>query len=167
MAILIPTVALSLGALSAKEQPTEHTDATWQSQQHAASPLTSGIIPAPALVSCRYLPGLLGLGARVELTWSLPQGYTLSEAQVHASTSGVGSVLAPLTGFSMTQNTVISSGNYVTTVPVNLLGGLLGLGSELELSVVVSRHGWTTQNPRIARANPGLVGGLGGSCRLI
>ncbi len=124
-------------------------------------------VPAPALTrACEFRPGLLGIGARVLIHWRLPAGYALADAEVQASTSGLGSVLAPLTGFSLSSNTAQNSdGTLTTTVPANLLGGLLGLGSELEIAIgVVGPGGWTSSRASIA-TNAGLIAGLGGTCR--
>ncbi|WP_104117164.1 hypothetical protein [Arthrobacter sp. B1805] len=143
------------------------TDAAWHQNQVTAGSFTAiAISPARLTAQCRYFPAVLGIGSRVEMYWALPSGYQLSESQLWASTSGLGSALAPLTGYNLAQNTrpAATPGQYVTTVPTNLLGGLLGLGTELELSIVMSRHGWTS-TPVSTVTNPGLVAGLGGNCR--
>lgn len=101
----------------------------------------------------------------LRIHWHAPQGYSLADAELQASSRGLGSVLAPLTGFSFTSTTTGSAATgYVTDVPVNLLGGLLGLGSELQLTIVVKRYGWTSNGASVA-TNAGLVAGLGSSCR--
>lgn len=154
---LAAALVLGLGVTS--------TSAAWQDSERASASFTSATLPAPALTKpCKYKPGLLGLGARVEIYWDLPAGYVLDEARLEASTSGLGSVLAPITGFSLNAQTKPSGSGYVTTVPVNLLGGLLGLGSELEIAITVSRYGWTS-DPAAVATNAGLLAGLGGSCR--
>lgn len=145
----------------------ETSDATWADTESASGSLSAATIPPPVLASaCKYNPGVLGLGARVEIYWRLPAGVQLSAVVVEASTSGLGSVLAPLTGFSLTSNTT-STGNgvYRTDVPTNLLGGLLGLGTELEIALsVADPSGWRSQKAAVA-TNAGLIAGLGGSCR--
>ena len=101
----------------------------------------------------------------MRIYWKAPSGFTVDDAQMLASTSGLGSSLAPLTGFSFgTTTTGTAVGGYVTDVPVNLLGGLLGLGSELELVIVMKRYGWTSREAAVA-TNAGLVLGIGGTCR--
>jgi len=141
------------------------TESAWQAEGHATGTLNAATVPAANLIrDCRYRPGVIGLGARVEVYWSTPEGYNLDDAQLWASTSGLGSVLAPLTGFNLRGNTTGSPGAYTTTVPTNLLGGLLGLGSELEVSIVMSRQGWTSEPASVA-TNAGLLAGIGGSCR--
>lgn len=141
------------------------TDALWTDAEHSSGTITSGTVPGPHLTAtCRYRPGVAGLGARVEIYWSAPDGYTVEDAQIHASTSGLGSVLAPLTGFSLSGNTTGDPNGYTTTVRTNLLGGLLGLGSELEIAILISNHGWTSEPASIA-TNAGLIAGIGGNCR--
>lgn len=157
--MLVSAVGASTPAL------TSHTEATWNSTAHATGEITAGTVPAAHLrAECRYRPGLLGVGARVEVYWAAPSGYTVADAEIHASTSGLGSVLAPLTGFSLSGNTSGSPDNYTTEVPTNLLGGLLGLGSELEIAILITDGSWTSDSVSIA-TNAGLIGGIGGSCR--
>ncbi|GGF49292.1 hypothetical protein GCM10010922_26510 [Microbacterium sorbitolivorans] len=143
------------------------SDATWNDSESASGSLSAATIPPPTrAASCTYSPGLLGLGARVQIYWYLPAGYSLGSIVTEASTSGLGSALAPLTGFSLSANTTLqSNGSYRTEVPTNLLGGLLGLGSELEISLsVADPSGWRSQPLRVA-TNAGLIAGLGGNCR--
>ncbi|WP_157697088.1 SipW-dependent-type signal peptide-containing protein [Brachybacterium avium] len=145
------------------------TLADWTDQEKVTATFIADVIPAPTLTrACEFKPGLLGLGARVRIYWRLPSGYALSDVEVQASTRGLGSVLAPLTGFSLTGNTVRQSdGTYRTDVPANLLGGLLGLGAELELALVVAPDdvgGWVSKSASVA-SNAGLVAGIGGKCR--
>lgn len=136
------------------------TDREWTS---ASGVGTYTVPPATLNRPCVYNAGVLGLGAKIIIYWKPPAGFTLSNATMYASQSGLGSVLAPLTGFSMTASTTTSGADYVTEVPVNLLGGLLGLGAELELAIVMNSGTWPSVPVKV-RANPGLVGGLGGSC---
>ena len=143
------------------------TMAGWTDSEEARAEFSAPTIPGPTLTDdCEFRPGLLGLGARVRIFWQLPAGYQLDDIVVEASTSGLGSVLAPLTGFSLSGNTT-STGNgpYRTDVPANLLGGLLGLGSELEIAFLVEHEsGWQSESASVA-SNAGLIGGLGGNCR--
>lgn len=143
--------------------------ATWTDQEHAEATFVAGVLPAPTLTQqCEFRPGVLGLGARVRIYWELPEGYTLDDVEVQASTSGLGSVLAPLTGFSLEGNTQQQGdGSYRTNVPANLLGGLLGLGSELEIAIILAPDGvggWESEPASVA-SNAGLLGGIGGNCR--
>lgn len=155
----------SLPASGTDAPASEWTDASWSVSQTAAGSVQAGTVPAPRLTAeCRYRPGLLGLGSRVEIYWAAPEDYTVADAELQASTSGLGSVLAPLTGFSLSGETSGSPDSYTTEVPTNLLGGLLGLGSELEIALVISDRGWTSESASIA-TNAGLIGGIGGSCR--
>lgn len=167
--VLLGAAAAATWALLAPGMPVvEVSDASWQRVQVTGGTFTTVSIPAVRLTAaCRYV-SVLGLGGRVEIYWVPPTGYDLSKAQVWASTSGLGSVLAPLTGYNLSQNTRFDSaaGHYVTTVPTNLLGGLLGLGTELEVSIVINEHGWTSK-PASTATNAGFIAGLGGTCRNI
>ncbi|MFJ3958199.1 SipW-dependent-type signal peptide-containing protein [Arthrobacter sp. NPDC090010] len=156
----IAAVAACAVVLSAVPTSAAWTDNEWTK----GSGLSATTIP-PATLSkpCVYNPGVLGLGAKITIYWRAPAGYALANSVMYASQSGLGSVLAPLTGFSMTTSTTVSGADYVTDVPVNLLGGLLGLGAELELAIVMKNGTWTSVPVKV-KANPGLVGGLGGSC---
>lgn len=143
------------------------TLAGWADSKEAAGSFSAATVPAPSLTEpCEFRPGLLGLGARVRVHWRLPAGYQLDDIVVEASTSGLGSVLAPLTGFSLQSNTSTNGdGTYTTDVPTNLLGGLLGLGTELEIAFVVEHEsGWQSESASVA-SDAGLIGGLGGDCR--
>ncbi len=159
-------VAASLFAVLLPALAPPATDAAWQHSEAASGSFAAATIPAPTLNGhCSYIPNLLGLGAHVRIHWRAPQGYSFADAELQASTGGLGSVLAPLTGFSFTSTTTGSAATgYVTDVPVNLLGGLLGLGSELQLTIVMKRYGWTSNGASVA-TNAGLVAGLGSSCR--
>lgn len=140
--------------------------ASWTDTEQATASFEAGVVPAPRLTQpCQFRPGVLGLGARVRIFWELPAGYALEDIRVRASTSGLGSVLAPITGFSVSGNTVALGNNtYQTNVPTNLLGGLLGLGSELEIAFAVVDGNWTSETASVA-SNAGLLAGIGGSCR--
>lgn len=143
------------------------TMAAWTDSEQSKGDFAAATVPAPTLTKdCKYYPGILGLGAKVEVYWKLPTGYQLGDVVVEASTSGLGSVLAPIAGFSLTGNTTSTGGGtYTTGVPANLLGGLLGLGSELEVAFFVKHPtGWRSQRAAVA-SNAGLIAGLGGSCR--
>lgn len=164
---MIVAVAVILGLSGAGQSHVGSTHASWTSEAHAAGVLQADTIPPAELTAeCRYRRGLLGIGARVEIYWAAPDGYKLEDAELLASTSGLGSVLEPLIGYSYEGNTESTSEGYTTTVPTNLLGGLLGLGSELELAIVMTHkdhEAWTSE-PASVSTNAGLVAGLGGSC---
>lgn len=150
----------------------EKTEAGWTDETAMSAAASTFEVPAPTLTrECEFRPGLLGISAHVRIFWELPEGYELEDVVVDASTSGLGSVLAPLTGFNVEGNTVeLNDGTYRTNVRTNLLGGLLGLGSELEIAMRVSvdpeKHpeAWTSDTASVA-SNAGLIGGLGGNCR--
>ncbi|SDT10554.1 hypothetical protein SAMN04489752_3370 [Brevibacterium siliguriense] len=161
------SAVVALLALVAGPAAINGTLAGWDDEKQSVGSFAAGKVPAPTLTKrCEYIPGILGLGARVRVHWKLPQGYQLSDVVVEASTSGLGSILAPITGFSVQGNTVANAdGTYTTDVPTNLLGGLLGLGSELELAFFVEHDsGWRSNKASVA-SNAGLVGGIGGNCR--
>lgn len=158
---------LAVGLLLGIAAPTSL--ALWSDREESTGSFSAVVVPAPTLTrACTYYPGLLGIGAEVRIYWALPAGYTLSQIRVHASTSGLGSVLAPLTGFSLSGNTSRQAdGTYRTDVPTNLLGGLLGLGSELEIALILAPDGvggWQSRPASVA-TNAGLLAGIGGNCR--
>lgn len=163
--LLLAVVALL--ALVAGPVAVNGTLAGWSDERQSEGSFAAGKVPAPTLTKrCEFIPGILGLGARVRVHWKLPQGYQLGDVLVEASTSGLGSILAPIAGFSVQGNTVVNAdGSYTTDVPTNLLGGLLGLGSELELAFLVEHDsGWRSNRASVA-SNAGLLGGIGGNCR--
>ncbi len=138
-------------------QPSE---ASWQRTSAAGGGFAAVTIPAPRLTApCRYVLG------RTEIYWNPPPGYSADQVDVRGATRGLGSVLAPLTGFDLIQTTSFDSraGHYVTSVPTNLLGDLLGLGAELHVSMVVTAFGWESR-PASTVTNLGLAAGLGASC---
>ncbi|WP_159827538.1 hypothetical protein [Arthrobacter sp. 9AX] len=162
----MPVLAASLAVVLSASAPPVVTDAAWQDPDLATGSFAALTVPAPTLNGqCRYDANILGLGAYVRILWKPPAGYDITSAELLASTSGLGSLLAPLTGFSLTAKTTGSPATgYVTDVPVNLLGGLLGLGSELELAIVTKHDGWTSRSAAVA-TNAGLIVGLGANCR--
>lgn len=134
------------------------TSASWQDQEFAMQQFRAATLPPPVLTQeCEYSPGLLGIGSTVDIYWDLPAGYSLDEAQLQASTAGLGSVLAPITGFNLNAATERDGSGYVTSVRTNLLGGLLGLGTELKVAITVNRYGWTSDAASIA-TNAGILG---------
>lgn len=148
----------------------EDTSADWQDTTSLSAKAGALRIPAPALSRpCEFRAGALGLGASVRVYWKLPGSYVLGDAAVLAGSSGVGSVLQPITGFAIDSgNTVLVSGReYRTDVPASLLGGLLGFNTELRVAILLKpaqAAPWTSE-PALVRANAGLVAGIGGSCR--
>lgn len=143
------------------------TLAGWTDSKASQGAFQAGTVPSPVLTKgCDYVRGIAGLGARVRIYWRAPAGYQLRDIVVTASTSGLGSVLAPITGFSLASNTTSNGdGSYTTDVPTNLLGGLLGLGSELEIAFQAKHaSGWLSVPASVA-SNAGLLGGIGANCR--
>ncbi|WP_231445569.1 hypothetical protein [Brevibacterium zhoupengii] len=141
------------------------TMAGWTDSQEAAGSFEAATIPGPTLTkSCEYKSGVLGLGARVVVHWRLPAGYQLDDIVVEASTKGLGSLLAPITGFTLSENTTSTgNGTYKTEVPTNLLGGLLGLGDELEIAFFAEHESGWRSKPTSVASNAGLLGI--GNCR--
>lgn len=133
----------------------------------STAPTVPGSVAAASLTrTCSYYPGILGIDAQVRVYFAVPEGYTLEDVRVEVSTAGLGSARASLTGFDVVENAVeLSDGSYRLDVPTNLLGGLLGLGSELEIALYVE-DGDGVQSERVSVAsNAGLLAGIGGSCR--
>ncbi|MFJ4171716.1 hypothetical protein ACIPY3_19605 [Paenarthrobacter sp. NPDC089714] len=166
--MMLAGLALALGMVLSAANPLEVTEAAWERNTFATDSFGTVTIPAPTLNGqCTYNPGPLGLNAYVRIFWLPPAGYTLAQAEMQASTSGLGSALAPLTGYNLTTNTTgNATTGYITDVQTNLLGGLLGLGTELQLAIVIKdpATGWTSKSASVA-SNAGLIGGLGGNCR--
>lgn len=138
---------------------TTPTEATWIDQELAGDHFAALVVPAPtATRECTYASG------KAHLFWKLPSGYRLADMRIIASTYGLGSVLAPITGFSLAANTTLrADSTYETTMSSNLLGGLLGLGDALEVAIV-TRHGTWESAPLRFETSPGLVLGLGSYC---
>lgn len=145
---------------------TQQTEAAWTAETSVSATAAAAVIPTPQLTArCQYLPGLLGVGAQVKIHWALPAGYDLTDIVFQKSSNGLGSLLEPITGFSGVSGTTKNTdGTYTTTVPVGLLGGLLGLGSGMNLGITVKDDsGWTSQ-PAIVMARSGVLAGLGSGC---
>lgn len=141
------------------------TMAGWTDSEEASGSFSAATVPAPVLTNkCQYRSGVVDLGARVRIFWKLPAGYQLDDIVVEASTSGLGSVLAPITGFYLSPNTTSNGGGkHTTDVPTGLLGGLLGTGDELEIAFFAKHEsGWRSKPAAIA-SNAGLLGS--GNCR--
>lgn len=160
---MVPLVLLAGMLLPVSIQQTE---AGWTAETSVSATAAAAVIPAPQLTAqCQYRPGVLGLGAEVRIHWALPAGYELTDIVFQKSSNGLGSLLEPITGFSGVSGTTRNTdGTYTTTVPVGLLGGLLGLGSGMNLGVTVKDDsGWTSQ-PALVMARSGAIAGLGSGC---
>ena len=139
------------------------TVAAWTDTEGSAGSFTAATVPAPTLTAtCEYVT--VFLSDRVEIYWHLPTGYQLTDVDIEASTNGLGSVLAPLTGYNLSLNTTSTGGgNYTTKVPAGLLTGLLGSLGELQVSLFVKHtSGWRSKPASIA-SDAGLFSG--GKCR--
>lgn len=123
-------------------------------------------LAAPILTKeCEARPGLLGLGARVRIVWKPAEGYGISNTEFVASTSGMGSPLASIDGFSLSGNTTSNGdGTFTTDIPTNLLGGLLGLGEEIEIALRTVDGEKVSDTASVA-TNGGLLAGIEFSCR--
>lgn len=124
-------------------------------------------VPAATLTqTCEYRAGVMGLASKIRIYWATPDGYTIDDVIAKASTTGLNSTLAPLSSLDLAKNTTeISEGVYRTDVPTNLLGGLPGSESELEIAIVVVDSEGNESDPASIASNPGLISGIGGSCR--
>ncbi|MFK0006395.1 hypothetical protein ACIQTZ_05020 [Paenarthrobacter sp. NPDC090520] len=166
--VVLAGLALALGMVLTAANPPAVTQAAWERNAYATGGFGTVTIPAPTLNGhCTYNPGPLGLNSYVRIFWLPPAGYTLAQAEMQASTSGLGSALAPLTGYNLATNTTgDATTGYITDVRTNLLGGLLGLGTELQLAIVIKdpTTGWISKSASVA-SNAGLIAGLGGTCR--
>ena len=160
----IAPVALVIGLVLPSS--VQHTDAEWTRDFTAEATISTEGIPAPALTKrCEFKPGLLGVGARVLIHWSAPEGYALGDVVIEGATTGLGAILSPITGFNLYSSTQENpDGTYTTTIPANLLGGLLGFGTELNIALSVEHDsGWHSERVSVI-ANAGLVAGVGGRC---
>lgn len=140
------------------------TMAAWTDSKESTGSFEAATVPAPVLTkNCEYVPGVLGIGARVRIYWQIPAGYQLDDVAVEASTKGLGSVLAPITGFYLSPNTTSNGGGkYTTNVPTGLLGGLLGLGDQLEIAFFVEHEGGWRSKPASVVSYAQLLGS--GTC---
>lgn len=116
--------------------------------------------------ACSYDKGVLGVGAKVIVNWEVPKDYKVENVMLQVSTSGLGSELKSMDGFNLAENTESNDdGSYTTKVPTNRLGGLLGLGSELEIALSVQdKDGMKSVS---VATNAGLLGGIEANCRAL
>lgn len=142
------------------------TVAEWTDSEQARGSFTAATIPAPTLTAnCQYKAPLLRK-PWVEIYWQLPEGFHLDDVVVEASTSGLGSLLAPLAGFKLEANTISTgNGTYTTEVPTYLLTTLLGGLAELEISFFIEHDSGWRSNPASVASNAGLILGIGANCR--
>jgi hypothetical protein len=122
------------------------TDAGWSVGSFTGGTVVAAVVPPPVIAACTLRrEGLLNTVTGVIVTWRLPPGFTLTEAQLFRVTSGL--ALEPVTGFSLgTINTVTGAdGTVTTTIPTTLLGSLLTLGSSTRFTFQVQRSGWTAR----------------------
>lgn len=148
--------------------------ASWADDEHASAAFTATTLQAPTMTkNCSFVYGGL-LGTRldfVEVHWRLPEGAAFEDVVVSRSTDGLGSVLAPITGFDLgAATTGNADGSYTTRIPVSLLGGLLGLGAGLRIGVTivpdVGNDEWRSETA-MAEANLGIAAGIGAYCRSV
>jgi hypothetical protein len=153
-------LALAFGALAVNG-----TSAGWMDSETSQGSFKASEVPAPVLTdNCRYRYPLLGYG-RVEIYWRLPAGYQLSDVVVETSTNGLGSLLSPLTNYDLSRNTTSNGdGTYTTEVRTNLLGGLLGGGTKINIGLYVEHGSGWRSNSALVESSAGLVAGIGGSC---
>lgn len=125
-------------------------------------------VGAPTLTeACGVKKGVMGLGAKIVIHWKAADGYSVENAEVLASTKGLGSALSTFEGFNLAANTTTNSdGSFSTEVPTNMLGGLLGLGSEIEIALRTV-DGENVSDTASVATNGGLIAGLSLECRNI
>lgn len=143
--------------------------AAWTGQEHTAAVFEAAVLPRPMLTQpCKFVfAGLLGTKSHVDIYWSIPEEFGLQDVELEARARGIGAVLAPITGFDLNSSTAsLGGGAYRTEIPANLLTGLLGLGDELEVAIVLAPEGpgsWTSE-PAMVVSNAGLLS-LNSYCR--
>lgn len=144
--------------------------ASWADQEQAAATFTAAVVPAAELTrDCSFVYGLLGLTVtHVEVHWRLPEGAAFEDVVVSRSTDGLGSLLAPITGFSLAGSTSQNAdGSYRTRIPVSLLGGLVGLNAGLRVGITVvppeGDDAWRSETAMV-EANLGVLAGIGAYC---
>lgn len=160
--VLTILLAVPLGLLVSAPSLVQPTEAAWQRTHMTGAQVTAVTIPPARLTKeCAYVAGSVLYPARIEIYWTLPAGYDIGKADIQASTSGLGAVL-PLTGFSLSQSTTFDTvaQHNVTAVPV----GLLGLGTTLNLSIVMKEYGWSSRSVSVVATTPGILT-LGGRCK--
>ncbi|MGO2860197.1 MAG: hypothetical protein ACTIC1_03500 [Brevibacterium sp.] len=156
----VALLALVLGPVAV-----DGTLAAWKDSKTSQASFNAAKVPAPVLTAeCKYRYPLLGYG-RVEIYWRLPEGYQLSDVVVETSTKGLGSLLSPLTGYDVSQNTITNGdGTYTTEVRTNLLGGLLGGGTRINIGLYVEHDSGWKSSSALVESSAGLLAGIGGSC---
>jgi hypothetical protein len=161
----VPVQAAALAVVLSASAPPAVTDAAWQDPEISSGSFAAATIPPPTLNGqCSYNPGLLTGGPYVRILWKAPEGYSVDNAELQIATTGLGSVLAPVTGYSVATNTTgTPAGGYITDVRVSLVDGLIGLGSDFRLAIVMKRYGWTSKAASV-RANAGVALGVAASC---
>lgn len=160
-AALATGLLLGLGATSSL--------AAWTGREHTSAAFEAATLPRPTLTQeCEFVfAGLLGTRSHVDIYWSIPEEYGLEDVELEARASGIGAVLAPITGFDLDSSTTsLGGGTYRTQIVANLLTGLLGLGDELEVAIYLEPQGagtWTSE-PAMVVSNAGLLS-LNSYCR--
>lgn len=144
------------------------TEAGWVTTTSVQGTAQTAVIPPIDFHECHYRPGIIGLGARVEITWSPPEGYGVSSVDAAQYTNGLGSVLQPITGFTNGGGAEEEAdGSYTTTIRTGLLGGSLGLGSTMHFVLTVEdSSGWTSE-PVVVIATSGILIGIGSNCGVL
>lgn len=154
-----------LGLTSATHSPLTETDAAWHTQQSVTSDFQAGTVPGAVLTrDCELRRNFLGIPTHVDIHWAPPAGYDLDDAELYRSETGLGTILKPLAGFDLDQQTSGDSQEYTTTIQVGLLGGLLGLDA-LEVAIVMTNGSWVSDDVAAVETNAGLLIGLGAFCR--
>ncbi|MCU1567193.1 MAG: hypothetical protein JWQ56_2130 [Pseudarthrobacter sp.] len=161
---LLPVLAGLVAVLLSASAPPVVTDAAWQDPDVARGSFAAATIPAPTLNGqCSYNSSLFGPDY-IRILWKAPAGYSKEDAELQLSTTGLGAVLAPVTGYSVTASTTgTAAGGYITDVEVSVVDNLIGLLSRFRLAIVMKRYGWTSQAASV-RANAGIALGRVANC---
>lgn len=158
-------VAMAFALLISASSPPEVTEASWQRSEFGAGSFgTITIPPATLNGACKYT-SIGGTGAHITVFWKPPASYPdLTDAVIDVHLLTAGSVVTTLQGYPGTANTTgSSSAGYTTDIPATLLGGILGFNTQFQVDIYITSAGWTS-TPVSARANAGLIAGVGGSC---
>lgn len=148
--------------------------ASWVDSERSSTTFTATVLQAPTMTKdCSFVyGGLLGLTlTHVEVYWRLPEGASFDDVVVSRSTDGLGSLLAPITGFDLGAATSQNAdGSYTTRIPVSFLGGVAGLGAGLRVGITivpdVGGEQWRSDTA-VAEANLGVLLGIAAYCRAL
>lgn len=150
-------VALALVASLLANTPTS-TLAAFSDSGQARGSFTTKTVAAPTITGCSVTNNGLGIFQSVTLTWTMPAGYTATNAIPGAgATAGAMAPVSPAP-------TITGTGPYSVTYSSGLLSTLLGalLGKTVSIGVRSTEAGWnSTWATRTLSVG---LAGLGSSC---